>query len=165
MEINLLPILNYEGKRLDIDETLKIENRDGDNFQILEPVTVKGQMVNIGGSLELEAKGEARLKLVCDRCLEEFEDMVAFEIQERFKKAENGSGVESNPDIVMLEGDTVDLDALVYDALVMHLPSKVLCTQDCKGLCLNCGQNLNQGDCKCDTRPTDPRFDILDNLL
>lgn len=165
MEINLLPILNYEGKRLDIDETLTIENRFGDAFQILEPITVTGQMVNIGGSLELDAKGEAKLRLVCDRCLEEFEQVLPFVIQERFKKAESDGAAEPNPDIVMLEGDTVALDALIYDAVVMHLPSKVLCDEDCKGLCPSCGQNLNQGDCKCDTRPTDPRFDILDKLL
>jgi uncharacterized protein len=165
MEIHLLPILNYEGKRLDINETLTVENRFGDAFQILEPITVTGQMVNIGGSLELDAKGEAKLRLVCDRCLDEFEQVVPFVIQERFKKADSTSEAESNPDIVILEGDTIDLDELVYDALVMHLPSKVLCAEDCKGLCLHCGQNLNQGDCKCDNRPTDPRFDILDKLL
>lgn len=165
MEINLLPILNYEGKRLEIDETLTVENRDGDNFQILEPVKVTGQIVNIGGSLELDAKGEAKLSFVCDRCLEAFEDSVSFEIQERFKKAESDGGSEPNPDIVMLQGDTLDLDELVYDAVVMHLPSKLLCREDCEGLCPSCGKNLNHGDCGCDTRTTDPRFDILDQLL
>lgn len=165
MELHLLPILNDEGRRLMIDETLTIENRDGDNFQILEPIAVSGQMVNIGGSLELMAKGEAKVRLLCDRCAEEFSDSVFFEMQERFKKEESDGVKETNPDIVLLEGDTIDLDALVYDAIVMHLPSKVLCNEDCKGLCPSCGTNLNYGDCGCDTESTDPRFDILDKLL
>ncbi|MEE1012853.1 MAG: DUF177 domain-containing protein [Clostridia bacterium] len=165
MEFNLLPILNCEGKRLPIDVSLQIESRPGDTFRILEPVTVTGEMVNIGGSLELEAQGKAKLALTCDRCAEDFNTEISFEIRERFKKEDSDGTIETNPDIVILEGNTLDLDELVYDAVVLNLPTKVLCSEDCKGLCLNCGQNLNRGTCGCDNRPTDPRFDVLDQLL
>ncbi len=164
MELNVLPILNCEGKRLTIAETVEVPPRDGDNFRVLAPISVQGEIVNIGGCLELTAKGEAKLNLACDRCAEEYEALIPFVIEERFKKEETG-GEETNPDITPLEGSVLDLTELTYDALVMALPSKLLCNADCKGICANCGRNLNLGACGCDTRPTDPRFDVLDQLL
>ena len=164
MELNLLPILNCEGKRISVDTTLQLSLHPEDNFRLTEPVRVTGQMVNIGGSLELEAEGRANLCLTCDRCAEPFEAEIPFRIQERFKKEDN-TDEEGNPDITILEGTTIDLAELAYDALVLSIPTKVLCKEDCKGICPACGQNLNQGTCGCDDRPTDPRFDVLDQLL
>lgn len=164
MELNLLPILNCEGKRLSVDTTLQLSLRPEDNFRLTEPVKLTGQIVNIGGSLELEAEGRANLSLTCDRCVESFETEIPFQIQERFKKEDN-TGEEENPDITILEGTSIDLAELAYDALVLSIPTKVLCKEDCKGICPICGQNLNLGVCDCDDRPTDPRFDVLDKLL
>jgi len=164
MELNVLPILNCEGKRLEIDATVEVAMRDGDNFKVLAPVAVSGAIVNIGGCLELEAEGTAELSLTCDRCAEGFTTTIPFVMEERFKK-EDAIGEDANPDITPLTGSVIDLDALTYDTLVMALPSKILCKEDCKGICTSCGKNLNQGSCDCDTRPTDPRFDVLDQLL
>jgi uncharacterized protein len=165
MELNLLPILNCEGKRLPIDTTLQLELHPEDNFRLLKPVSVTGQIVNIGGSLELNAEGSANLSLTCDRCAESFEAQIPFRIEERFKKEDASGEDETNPDITLLTGTVIDLAELAYDALVLSIPTKVLCMEDCKGICLSCGQNLNQGACGCDDRPIDPRFDVLDQLL
>ena len=161
MELNLLPILNDEGKRLTIDLTLSAELWADHEFQVTTPVEVHGAVVNIGGCLELTAEGSCKLNLTCDRCAETFSTEFSFTIEERYKK----ETADENPDITILEGTVIDLDEVVYDALVLALPSKVLCQEDCQGLCPQCGKNLNQGSCECDTRSTDPRFDILDTLL
>ena len=86
-------------------------------------------------------------------------------LNERFKKADEFSDVDDNPDISMLEGTSIDLDEIIYTNLFLNLPSKQLCSDDCKGLCPICGGNLNKTDCGCKSDTTDPRFDILDNLL
>ena len=57
------------------------------------------------------------------------------------------------------------MDEIVYKNIYMNLPSKKLCKNDCKGLCPKCGKNLNEGDCGCDTREADPRFDALDKFF
>ncbi|MBQ2614516.1 MAG: DUF177 domain-containing protein [Clostridia bacterium] len=165
MEFNLLPLLNCEGKQVPLDLTLEIAPRTGDNFRILGPVSLVGNIINIGGSIELNAKGQAELILTCDRCTEEFSMTLPFTVEERFKKEDPAQGEEPNPDITVLEGNTIDLAELAYDGLALQIPSKILCGEDCLGLCPNCGQNLNHGECGCDTRTTDPRFDVLDQLL
>lgn len=164
MEWNLLPILNCEGKRMTVDTELTLCLRPEDDFSVLAPVPVRGEIVNIGGCLELNAKGAAKVTLICDRCAEPFETEIPFEIAERLKK-EDANGEEENPDITVLQGNSIDLSELAYDALVLSIPTKVLCKEDCKGLCVRCGQNLNLAECACDTRQTDPRFDVLDQLL
>lgn len=165
MELNLMPIMNFEGKQMTVDHTLDVETRKGDTFEILSPVKITGTIVNIGGCLELEAEGNTTLSLTCDRCGNTFSQPFDFQIKERYKKEETDLGDNENPDIIVLEGNTIDLCEIAYDNLVLSLPSKILCDSDCKGLCSQCGKNLNNGSCDCDTTPTDPRFDILDKLL
>lgn len=165
MEWNLLPVLNCEGKRLSVTESVLPTGCEMDSFRIMEPILVSAEVFNIGGSLELTYNGEAKLEMICDRCAEPFTKEVAFSGMERLKKEDPAREENQDDDVTILDGTTIDLDELVYRGLILNLPTKVLCCEDCKGLCPVCGGNLNQGDCGCDTTPTDPRFDVLDQLL
>ncbi|MBO5363911.1 MAG: DUF177 domain-containing protein [Clostridia bacterium] len=165
MEWNLLPILNCDGKRMPIDVSLELEAGDADDFRILGEVALKGEIVNVGGSLELTAQGLAKLEQTCDRCTERFTTELVFPLKERMKKVDALDGEQEDPDLLLIEGGSIDLAELVYSSLYLNLPSKALCSENCKGLCPVCGKNLNLGECSCDDRPTDPRFDILDQLL
>lgn len=167
MDINIASIKNYEGKSIPIDCELAIPGREGDDFEVVGPIKVNGVIRNFGGTIELEAKGLAVLKFVCDRCAEEYSRDISFDIDEDFKENERFSDAESNienPDIIYFSGDTLNLDEYVYSSLVISLPGKHLCSDDCKGLCPLCGVNLNHSSCSCNTEVTDPRFDILDSL-
>lgn len=170
-EINIAQIKNYEGKHIDIDCLVEPKLTELDDFTLTEPIKVCGVIRNFGGTLELDAKAHASLDLTCDRCADNFKTDLDFDIFESFKEIEHmsnqpqeSSDEEQNPDIIYFSGDSIDLENLVYTNLVLNLPSKRLCKDSCKGLCSNCGANLNTTKCKCDTRPVDPRFDILDKL-
>ena len=165
MELNLLPILNFDGKKMQIEEDVLLEASDGDTFRFISPVHFEGMATNVGGTIELVGKGTARIELMCDRCTETFEDTIDFELDEKLKKEDEFSSGEKNPDIIIFSGTAVDFDELLYTNFYMNLPSKALCSEDCKGLCSICGKNLNNGDCDCSDNNTDPRFDILDKLL
>lgn len=165
MKLNLLPILNFDGKKIHIDEKVSVSPRHDDTFEICAPVEFDGTVQNVGGTIELCGTAEARLNLICDRCGEEYETTLRFALNESFKKADEFSDIDDNPDISMLEGTSIDLDEIIYTNLFLNLPSKQLCSDDCKGLCPICGANLNKTDCGCKSDATDPRFDILDNLL
>lgn len=168
MDINIAPIKNYEGKEIPINCEVNIAGMPGDDFKILEPVKILGVIRNFGGTFELEAKGTAKLQFVCDRCAEGFSSEMNFNISERFKEIERFSDSEDeenqNSDINYLSGDIISLDEYVYSNMVLNVPIKHLCREDCKGLCFKCGTNLNNGSCSCDTREVDPRFDILNSL-
>ncbi len=163
MILDLSPVVNNEGKKLDLDLTLDISGADcGICFRT--PVSLKGTLLNIGGSLELSARAEAVLECTCDRCLEGFESPVECSVEEVLKK-EEPEMADENPDAIYFQGNSVELDEIVLNNIILSLPIKSLCSEDCKGLCPKCGQNLNEGECSCDTREADPRFDALDKFF
>lgn len=165
MEINLLSVLNYDGKRIDVSEDVSISAASNDNFTVLSPVHFEGYVVNVGGTIELCGSASATVSLTCDRCAEDFSFALDFEIKESYKKDDGFTNVDEDSDVVLLEGSAIDLDELLYTGIIINLPSKALCSEDCKGLCPVCGKNLNHGECSCENEKTDPRFDILDKLL
>ena len=62
------------------------------------------------------------------------------------------------------QGDEIDLSNYIMEQVAISLPVKVVCSEDCKGLCSNCGNNLNFEMCACDKERVDPRFAVLKNL-
>ena len=71
---------------------------------------------------------------------------------------------EDAPELFALESDAVDLDEVLETLFVLDMDSKFLCREDCKGLCAQCGANLNDGPCGC-KKPIDPRLAVLEQLL
>ncbi len=89
--------------------------------------------------------GEADVPLVgqCARCLEDLEDSLSLPVQELFAYAGSTTEATTEEDEVRLvEHDTIDLEPLVRDAVVLSLPLAPVCTDDCRGLCVDCGQRL-----------------------
>lgn len=166
MELNLLTVINADGGKLNIDEELDFSAEKEYGVIFLSSVKISGEIVNMGGTLELDARVETKLGLKCDRCCEDFDYDMAFDMHELMKKAEYPeSDAAEISDIHVIEGSTVDLTALVSDNIFMNLPAKRLCKPDCEGLCPQCGLNLNFGKCDCAEKTTDPRFDILDKFF
>ena len=165
LDLNLLPVLNFEGKHLPIDVSVELPCRKGDGFRILEPIPVKGEVCNVGGCLELSLDGTAKMETLCDRCAEAFVTEVPFRAFEVIKKETPDSVEDTDEDVILLTGSSIVLEDIIYSALILHLPAKMLCKEDCKGICPVCGKNRNTDVCKCEAETTDPRFDVLDQLL
>ncbi len=165
MKFDLLPILNADGRKLPLNLELDFSECVEQGARFLTPVSATGEFINIGGSIELEANASCLMEYSCDRCCETFKSDFSCSFKEIFKKEDSRVEDVQNPDAVVLEGTAIEIDEVVLANILVNLPTKRLCQEDCKGLCPNCGHNLNQSPCNCDTRPTDPRFDILDNLL
>jgi len=165
MKFDLLPILNADGRKLPLNLELDFVGREECGAKFLTPISVVGEFVNIGGSIELKATASCRMEYTCDRCCETYESDFECSFEEIFKKEDSRVGDDHNPDAILLTGTAIEIDEIVPANVFVNLPTKCLCKEECKGLCPECGQNLNQAECGCDTRPTDPRFDILDGLL
>lgn len=128
---------------------------------ITRPVQVEGSVTNHAGALVLEGKASSLLDLTCDRCGKEFsrekvvalDCLLATELQD-----------EENDEIILLQGNEVDLDEVASTAFILEMDTKNLCSDNCKGLCAKCGADLNNGPCGC--RPeVDPRLAALAQLL
>ena len=102
---------------------------------------------------------ETRVTGPCQRCLDEANLELAVEGREYQADAPETDGEsETTP---YLEGDVLDLDGWARDAVILALPIVVTCSPGCRGLCAQCGQNLNLGDCSCDAAQVDERWSAL----
>ena len=128
-----------------------------------EPVTASGVVRNTAGVLVMTGTVSARLEGVCDRCASEFTRDVEYPI-DAVLVTELADEENEDEWVFPLEGDSADLDDIIRTVFVLNLDSKLLCREDCKGLCCGCGKNLNEGPCSCQ-KELDPRFAALKQLL
>lgn len=121
------------------------------------PVSVDVVLESVSGGIEASGTVEAPWVGSCRRCLEEASGTLVVPVRELY--TEGGDGEDTYP----LEDDTVDLEVLAHDAVLLELPAAPLCRPDCRGLCPICGANRNLDACDC--KPVrDPRFAVLDVL-
>lgn len=118
--------------------------------------------VFVAGTLTFAAR------LVCVRCLSEFEQSFRVSVDEVFRRGAAPPPAEERPvrEIVeWVEEDAFDLLPHLEDWLIISLPDRPLCREDCKGLCPVCGKNLNEGPCGCKVEAVDPRLEALRAFL
>ena len=126
----------------------------------MEPVKIEGTLRNENEIFVLEAKGETKVSIACDRCLAPVTTEIHFNIEERF--SHTGRDDEETE---TFSGDQIDLADYVRSGIMEAMPMKTLCRDDCKGLCPVWGKDLNTGACGCDTTEIDPRFESLRALF
>ncbi len=111
----------------------------------------------------LDGKLQADLKLTCSRCLEKFHYPIDMNIQEQFVIDDPSN--EDNDDLIVINGDVIDITKVIENNIIVQLPIKRLCKEDCKGLCQKCGANLNVSECNCETLDVDPRLAKLKDFF
>jgi uncharacterized protein len=115
---------------------------DASFLEVATPVLVEGRATLSGEhSAFIECEVTFRIKGSCTRCLAETEREYEAEIREHCE--------EDTEDGYPVIHDRIDLSKMVDDVILMNLPVSFLCKDDCLGLCPNCGENLNHGECKC----------------
>ena len=118
--------------------------------------------------IHVEGTVDAVLRENCDRCGEPVSLALHCGFSEDFSnvaekiKEEDADG---ESDIHFFRGDEIDLFPYVEQCIYLNKPMKTLCRPDCKGLCPQCGANLNEKECSCDKSPIDPRLAVLADLL
>lgn len=109
-----------------------------------------------GEGITIEGDFKAKTEVTCARCLKAFMYPVEFEFMEYYAKEP-----QQDEGIYAYTGETIDLDTMLQDNVIMNLPMRFLCKESCKGLCTVCGKNLNEGKCGCETQVFDSRLQGL----
>lgn len=138
------------------------------------PVGVNGDvtLVRTPSGVLVIGRAEMVLQVACRRCLEPVTRNVSLDIEEEFVPSIDvvtGRPVpvdaDTTPELVIDERHTLDLTEALWQYAVAETMRPVYCSSDCKGLCPQCGANLNLGPCGCDAEQIDPRLALLAQLL
>ena len=162
MLIHLSEVLSAAGKRCKYEAELAMEqfSAGGASYEIvsrepllLELVHTKDQKITLTGRVRLT------VRFLCDRCLEPvlYPFDFSFEKEADMRQSEDERR-EALDEQAYIQGFQLDTEQLAVEELLMHMPMKILCREDCKGICNRCGANLNQGSCHCQEEPKDPRM-------
>ena len=162
MILDLEPIFNNEGMVKEFSYELDLSEQELSGVKPFStPVRVSGSVGNHTGVVELSAKAEFVLDMDCDRCAKPIKLALTADV---FHTLVTSLNDEANDELLLINELRFDLDPLVTEDIFLELPSKFLCSEDCKGVCPKCGQDLNTGSCSC-SKETDPRLDVLKQLL
>jgi len=160
MKIDLSTVLNTEAERLSFEGNLDFSDRDipGGVRPFKSPVSVWGEVKNIAGTIMLNMNISADLSCECDRCLKPFTRRMELSFEADLVTEIHD---ETCDDLILIEENKLDIEALAYEHILLEIPAKHLCSLECKGLCPVCGTDLNMNTCNCDTRAVDPRLEAL----
>jgi uncharacterized protein len=145
----------YEPEELTLDE---------EHVRLTEPPEVRGSVKQSGREVRLTGTITARAEVDCDRCLKtvalpvETKFDVAYVPAEDYRQSEAAELQEEDLGLSIFDGETIDVDELVREQLLLALPARALCGEDCKGLCPTCGADKNTNPCDCHSREIDPRW-------
>jgi len=142
----------------------------GETVSFCGPVRVSLDVCNTGEGLLARGQIAGNLQMTCGRCLEFFPYAFSLPFEETYRPVSGGgeasSGSSKNDtESVTFSGDILDITPEVINNIILALPMKALCREDCPGLCPHCGCNLKAGQCGCESEKIDPRFNVLKDFF
>lgn len=166
MTIDVKPLLRGEVSCIKLDYTLPVE-LEGVRFE--EEAHVVGEILDRAGYMRLALKLSVPYVAECARCLDEVRGFFEEDFERTVVTKGSVSDEKLDEDIdeyaVVNDNGELDVDEEVAETIVLAFPKKLLCDEDCPGLCPKCGKRKKEGDCGCVTKEIDPRLAILQKLL
>ena len=164
MLLGLSKIIDCPGAELSFSTSVDLSDLCyGVSFTVSEPVKAEGKVRNTAGVLMMTGEITTCIHGTCDRCAADFDREMEIPI-DAVLVTELANEENEDEWVFPLEGDSADLEDIVRTTFVLNMDSKLLCSDDCKGLCCRCGKNLNDGPCDC-RKEIDPRLAALKQLL
>ncbi len=164
MIINLTGFLNSDKLTYSIENKLTITDLEFlMKNKIEKDIVFKGDFFKVDECIEINAVIRYTYKEICARCLKEFMNT----IETQFTACITDKEVEDESEEIniVLKDSSVNLEEAVKQVILISMPMKALCSEDCKGICPKCGANLNIEKCNCENISIDPRLEELKKLL
>ena len=166
---------------------LSLEHRmQANDFEILKLLIAKGEaeftddigiklsILPLKDLIQVDGSVQTCVRIVCSRCAESYNAQLSRQFRLSYSRKipqdlhrDEKEGLELTAQqigLILYQGDEIDLRDALAEQVVLALPYKPLCRQDCKGLCQNCGANLNQDVCHCESNPKGGPFEVLRGL-
>lgn len=148
--IDVKQLFDNVGMREDISQSFDFGDYEYEGrFPFKKPVEVNAAITNRAKVVSLNLTVIFTASFECDRCLEEYEQN--FTLKASYTLVESADTELDEDEYIVVENGELDLEQVVLTQILLELPSKHLCNEDCKGLCCKCGANLNEGRCACST--------------
>ena len=148
-----------------------VENRQ---CEFLKPLNIRLKAFRVRELFEVQGTLQTSVRLPCSRCLKDFDTPLASDFELTYTKEMPGlmdvfdeEEIELRVEeigMIYFKGEEINLQQGIQEQVVMAFPLKPLCDENCKGLCPECGSDLNQGDCGCKREPGSNKFAVLKNL-
>ena len=158
MRLDLTKAFVTEGYSFTIDHQLALPDEDAEVFigKIASPVNVRGRLYNKADVLNLSLETEYTVNGRCDRCCKDAGVSRTAKVDAVLVREKQD---EDRDDLIVVDSNEFDIYETVMESILLDVPNKLLCSEDCKGLCPICGQDLNLKKCGC--KNTVSPFDIL----
>lgn len=141
-----------------------------ERIRLVEPVAVKGNVKLARALVQVNGHIDTRAQVECDRCLQPVELPVNADFAleyitgSDYESSEAAELTDEEMSVSVFDGEAIDVDEIVKEQILLAVPTRVLCREDCKGICPECGIDRNSGECACVTDDVDPRWAALKNL-
>lgn len=168
MLIDISEIVSCENKEITKEVSIELNSfisKLGE-FPITKKAPIDIRIANRENKrLLIQGDVDLTVSIPCSRCLEDVPTDIHFSVDKELEL--NGSEVNDEEMEVTdyLIGLNLDIDKLIYGEILVNWPMKVLCKEDCKGICKVCGMNLNKGDCNCQRTELDPRMAAIQDVF
>lgn len=133
--------------------------RDDFSIRLKSPLRIKGMAYYSGEIVSVIGNISVMIEAQCSRCLVIYDYPINVDFDEKFSKSPDE---DENYPIV---DDDIDLTDMVIENIIISMPLKPLCSEECRGLCLTCGTNLNESKCDCEKDDINPKFAALKDLF
>lgn len=164
MVLDLKRVFSGEVESLSFDYTMDLSSVEfSGSHPFLSPVRIKGTVEGCNGYARLKSDVSFDFSIPCDRCTalteKHYEYAFAHLLVPSLENSDDDDRYIEVPDY------RLDLSGLMREDVLLELPTRFLCKPDCLGICPQCGKNLNDGPCGCSAGRTDPRLEVLKDLL
>ena len=163
---------NLEGGKGEFAHVYQPEelNPVDERIQVAEPAAVTGKVRLSGNEVFVNGHVETRAQVECDRCLKTVELPVSADFSleyitgAEYESCPAAELTEAEMSVSVFDGKAIDVDEVVKEQILLAVPTRMLCREDCKGICPECGMDRNTGECNCVTNDIDPRWAALKDL-
>lgn len=160
MNIDISKLIDKKSNEINVKEKIILkEIHRGNEVIHADGLTLDGKIVNINEEIIFSGVLKGNLKTQCSRCLEDVYENIAITFNEIIYSKD-----EYDP-IMVFEENSIDTEIFVEGLFLLKLDMIFLCSTDCKGLCGECGMNLNKNECDCEKENLDIRLMELKKLL